>query len=409
MELVIISDDLIGAAVAGAQVPDLCRRQLHLTSLDRLTREWADCEGLAVTTETRAATPPEAALAMERAADLIRPLSPNLIYKKIDSCLRGQVGLELAALVTHLERDGALVAPTCPAFSLVRASSLPCEGGRHCPKGYRASEEGGQGPLLIPVYEGNEGLRAAVLARGHDLPTATLRLALVRRGAGAVAAEVYRILGAQSVPTLIVAEAETDSDLGILARAGLYFKERLVLSGAAAYAAALNQMVPDGVSLEAPEVYPARPIFFFGEQTIQGGSTQIDFLVKSGLAQAAALEADDLLSGPGWPVPPSGLLDQDLALILPRTGTGRADVAALARAFAFFAASLVAEAGPGTVFLSGAEVAPAMLRALKPRRLRLLAEMLPGIIHLDTGDYSILLQTGGFADETLLAHIYGCL
>ena len=408
MELIIISDDLTGAAIAGAQVPDLCRRQLHLTSLERLTREWADCEGLAVTTETRAAAPPEAVRAMERAAELIRPLSPNLIYKKIDSCLRGQVGLELAALVTHLGREGALVAPTCPAFSLVRASNLPCEGGRHCPKGYRVSEEG-RGPLLIPVYEGEEGPRAAVLARGHDLPTATLSLPLVRRGAGAAAAEVARILEARSAPTLIVAEAETDSDLGILARAGLYFKQRLVLSGAAAYASALNQMVPDGVSLEAPEVYPARPIFFFGERSIHGGSAQIDFLVRSGLARSAALDTDDLLSGPGWPAQPPGPLDQDLALILPRDETGRAETTALVRAFALFAARLIAEAGPGTVFLSGAEVAPAMLRALKPRRLRLLAEMLPGIVHLDTGDYSILLQTGGFADETLLAHIYGCL
>lgn len=405
MELIIIADDLTGAASAGAQASDLCRRQLHLTTLERMGANWPACEGLAVTTETRRSGPLEAAVVLEEAAEIMLALEPNLIYKKIDSCLQGQVGLELAVLVRSLAREGAFVAPTCPAFGLVRSGGPPCEGGRHCPDGYKIHEK--IAGFSLPMYEGG-GRRAQAIARGHDLPTATLRLTLVRRGAGAVAAEVERILENQAAPTLIVAEAETDSDLGILAQAALYFKQRLVLSGAAAFASALNRIAPDGVCLEAPEIFPARPIIFFGERLPRGGSEQIDFLVECGLADSAVLDLDTLMSCPGWPGLPELPPDRDLAVLMPLPPE-KAEGENRLRAFALLAARLIEAARPGTVFLSGAELAPAVLKELKPDYFRVLTEILPGIVHLDTGNYSILLQTGGFADKTLLAHIYGCL
>ncbi len=112
----IIADDLTGAADTGiqfcrAEAPTYLLAQDHLRSFPFP----AAPHSLALFTNTRNVPPDQAAEALGPAAAAIKDLRPSRIYKKIDSCLRGNIGAELDALAETLEFDASFVAPALPA------------------------------------------------------------------------------------------------------------------------------------------------------------------------------------------------------------------------------------------------------------------------------------------------------
>ena len=72
-------------------------------------------EIVAYTTETRNAAPAEAATRVARAIAQGRARGGRLLYKKIDSTLRGPVAAELAAMLRLLPGTRVLFAPANPA------------------------------------------------------------------------------------------------------------------------------------------------------------------------------------------------------------------------------------------------------------------------------------------------------
>src|SRR3954465_6392592 len=92
-----LADDLSGALDAAAAFHQAGRQVTITLSLEG----WPSCgenEIVAYTTETRNAAPATAAAAVERAIARGRRDGGRLVYKKIDSTLRGPVAAELAAL-----------------------------------------------------------------------------------------------------------------------------------------------------------------------------------------------------------------------------------------------------------------------------------------------------------------------
>lgn len=74
---------------------------------------------LAVSTSSRHLAPGAARTAVEAAARRLRAWSPRLVYKKIDSTLRGPVPDEVAAAMEAFERRTAVVCPAFPAAGRV--------------------------------------------------------------------------------------------------------------------------------------------------------------------------------------------------------------------------------------------------------------------------------------------------
>ncbi|MBI1358189.1 MAG: hypothetical protein GC160_27970 [Acidobacteria bacterium] len=106
----LLADDLSGAcdsAVAFAKAGFQARFELDAGGAG------ADAELLALSTESRELAPDEAARAVGDACTRLRDAGVALVFKKIDSVLRGPVEAEIAAAVEAGGFEGAVV---CPAF-----------------------------------------------------------------------------------------------------------------------------------------------------------------------------------------------------------------------------------------------------------------------------------------------------
>jgi len=117
LEAVVIADDLTGAADTGVQFA-AGGSPVYLLPVETLSlaRPWlAMATGLSVHTASRELSAQEAGERVRSAARALPDPYPRWIYKKIDSCLRGNLGAETDALLDTLGLDAALVAPALPA------------------------------------------------------------------------------------------------------------------------------------------------------------------------------------------------------------------------------------------------------------------------------------------------------
>ena len=109
VEIAVIADDLTGAADTGIQF----RPVYADTVLMADTALAADCrmprpDVLAVHTATRAASPEDARRRIGETAKRLRQLEPRRVYKKVDSCLRGNLGAETEALLDLVVQSPAV-------------------------------------------------------------------------------------------------------------------------------------------------------------------------------------------------------------------------------------------------------------------------------------------------------------
>ncbi|HEX2528189.1 MAG TPA: 4-hydroxythreonine-4-phosphate dehydrogenase PdxA [Geminicoccus sp.] len=370
--MLILADDLTGAADCGA----VCRHHglSAFVAIDPMASAEADV--LSLDADTRSLDARDAADRTRRLVELTAATPARLFFKKVDSTLRGHLGVELAATLQARRKitDRRTLAVLAPAFPAADRVTL---GGRQFVKGVPLEEteiwrREGSGPdaaiarLLEPA-----GLRHA------HLPLADLR-------SGTLAA---RLAGLNDVPDVLVCDAETDADLAALARAALALGDDIVWSGSAGLAGHLI----DAAGLR-PGPAPATPILEPGPLLFVVGSMST---VSREQAATLAAEADLSL----LPVPVSALLGDHAVLarsewpvrlhqaiaacrdvvLLPRADVPDDPHHALALRHAL--AALVAPISQhlGGLFVTGGETARAVLSALQVRGLYLHRELEPGI------------------------------
>jgi uncharacterized protein YgbK (DUF1537 family) len=106
-KLGIVADDLTGAMDSSG-----CFASMGLDTIVILDPSFhADANVLAITTDSRAESPEVASKRVKRA---IKSMGGRVIYKKIDSTLRGNIGIELEAAIEELGSEKAIVAPAFP-------------------------------------------------------------------------------------------------------------------------------------------------------------------------------------------------------------------------------------------------------------------------------------------------------
>lgn len=222
--LAIVADDLTGAADTSACFADAGWR----TVIPFTTIAPGDVDVLALSTESRDLAEVEAAEAVYRAIlTMAASAPPRWLYKKVDSALRGHPCEELLAAMNALGTRRALVAPALPA------EGRTTRGGRQFINGLplQASAFGGQSAptSLLDIF-----------ANDRDLPVIHLPLGLVRQHPNAVC-EWLRA----DEDGILVADAETDADLDVLAWAAANSGLQ-VLCGAAGFARRLALALPQG-------------------------------------------------------------------------------------------------------------------------------------------------------------------
>ncbi len=214
----IIADDVTGAADTAAA----------LARPGAPVRVWLGPRPLgpvdsavAVTTDSRHRAADQAAEVTRESAAALRDAGATLLYKKIDSNLRGNVAVELAAAMSVV-RGPVLLAPAFPQRGRTTVGGIQCING--VPVAETEMRRDPQAPVVCShVAE----LLAAAVARVELCP-----LEVVRASPEAIRARLCD--GA-----VLVCDAETDADLEAAAQAALGHPEVRLIAGCAGLAAAL--------------------------------------------------------------------------------------------------------------------------------------------------------------------------
>jgi uncharacterized protein YgbK (DUF1537 family) len=367
----ITADDLTGAADTAAA---LARPGAPVSvSLD-LTPKLAEVHTVfAVTTETRSSNADTAHRLVAESAKLLKEAGAELIYKKVDSNLRGNVGPELAA-VCEVVGGGVVLAPAFPARGRTVIDGLALVHGTPV-----AETEMARDPQA-PVRESN--LLAWLRAQRPDLTVAHCPLSVVRGGGEAVR---HRIPGAG----VLVVDAETEADLDAVAGAALSLSPPPALAGSAGLAAAVARQMWGR---------PARPVWPAGSAgpvlaVLASGSELLRFQVEQAAVRlgvrAIPLPCERLSRAEG-PAPELEEVIQQAGAELAAGrdaivhATGRLPAAErpvelVVEHLAHVAFALVGRARPAALLVGGGATAGAVLGALDARGIEVDDEPLPGI------------------------------
>jgi uncharacterized protein YgbK (DUF1537 family) len=353
MSLTIVADDLTGACDTGSLFAGRGPVALSL---------WPAAPSPAavtvVDTESRGVLAEEAAARITR----VPALAPATRYfKKIDSTLRGHVGLEVDALMRAVGVASALVCPAFPARGRVVIERLLLIDGTPL-----AETPAARDPACPALASSSvvDLLRARI-----DRPLAWIPLDQVRAGVGSLAARIGRLAG-----TVIVADAESDADLAALVDGALASGVALLLSGAAGLGRALALRL----SLLAGEV-ELRPE---GRWLLVAGSRHPATRAQVAAARAAGLS---VVSAPDEPAPDRG---------------------AVARRLATEARDRLAREGFDGIAVTGGETALALCQALGAEGIELIGPPRPGLAlgRLRSARHPglpLLTKAGGFGEPDL--------
>ena len=217
LECLLIADDLTGACDAAVHFA----RRGYRTNVD-LDSESEEVGVLAISAESRHLGAAEVRQIMDGLARRLPVARARILFKKIDSTLRGNVGAEIAAALTAFGCGAAVITPAFPAM------------GRTVEAGY----------LRVAAAE------AIDLAACLGLESC----AHVQPSAVSAALEA----GAR----FISVDAACDRDLDTIASAGLGSKRRILWAGSAGLASALARTLPWGRSPTCPAPRPASSVLF---------------------------------------------------------------------------------------------------------------------------------------------------
>lgn len=174
---------------------------------------------------------------------LARDLGAATLYKKIDSLLRGPLGAEVAALVYERRPAFTIVAPAFPAQGRITLAGVQYA------RGHRVDRHTTADPFTPAATADVRALLAtAGIVAGH------LPLATVRAGADAIR---VALLAARSDGRAVVGDAEEQSDLDLLAAAGVTLAGDVLWCGSAGLAHALSATLP---SRPRPALPPAERV-----------------------------------------------------------------------------------------------------------------------------------------------------
>jgi len=375
------ADDLTGACDAGAQFA--ARGLATIVLLAGAPWPTQPAAVTVVDTESRGLDP-EAARQRAREAGALLARRAGLLYKKVDSTLRGAVAAEIAGMLGGVDLTRVLLAPAFPAQGRTVVDGIVSVHGRPASETAVARE-----PAFPPT--GSSAL--ALLGASGPHPVVALPLALVRRGSDRVRESLERFDGA------FVADAETDVDLDTLASAAR--PVATLFAGSAGLAAALaSGLGGDARAVKLvegeDEAAPGRLGAVRGER--RPGSS---LLVVAGSAHPATRAQVARFRDRGGSV-----LEPADADDFEKPGRRAETVERLAAA----ARASVERHRPGMLLLAGGETAVAVVRALEASGLRLDGEVEPGVAggRLLDGPFAglpLVTKAGGFGDPDTLVRL----
>ena len=383
MLIAVIADDLTGAADTGVQFVHAGYRTAVFFRATKVLED--DLDAVSFDTDSRAMP---AGFAAKRVVDAARVASgARIVYKKLDSTLRGNVAAELAAALGGARRDRVIVAPAFPAAGrttvggIQRVHGVPVDETEMANDPHTPVREAHVPSLLADAFS-SVGLLSVEDLAEPDLVSSAL--------------EDY---------DCVVADAERDADLEALVRA-VPDPAGLLWAGSAGLALALGSVYP-GPCAETAGVQrvPVRSVLAVvgslsgvareqvrrlvvehGEVDVPVGGEQADAVQKAVGAARGALAGGTcaVVRSPEERVASSESVLGDLAEV----------------------AALLSEEGlfEGLV-LTGGATAVGVARRLGASGIRLEGEVETGVpmgVLVGPSPYSVVTKAGGFGGQDTL-------
>jgi uncharacterized protein YgbK (DUF1537 family) len=402
-KILILADDLSGAA----DCANACMSSglSALVSFNEVEHHF-ETEVLSIDCDTRHLSPTEAAARITRVmqSSHLRP-SDRILFKKIDSTLRGNIASELQTLLAERRASSpnrvvAIIAPAFPA------------GGRTTVDGHQLVHGIPLEKTEIWLHNDLPGVAHLPSMLGHaGLSTALLSLSIVRSHFANLLSSMLELAAAADV---IVCDAETDDDLSAIAHASVALGGDTVWVGSAG----LAYQLPHAAGLP-PSTTSMQPEFISGPTLLVVGSmSSVSHLQARVLEDAIPVTSiriptDVLLegrSGSAWNVLAGRVHEslksgKDTLIVLDPNGTvgpdGRRCLTASLRLLLAPHASLV-----GSLFATGGETARAILEGWGISSLHMLGELEPGLPfsfgRIHDRPLPILTKAGTFGNQDTL-------
>jgi len=387
-QIVIIADDLTGAADTGVQFCPF-NDSTVLMSYFQLPRAEALTSGQTVAfyTNSRALEMMTARKRLQSVAKRLAELKPLWIYKKMDSCLRGNPGAEAEALMDVLAYDVSFIAPAFPEMGRTTVNGI------HLVHGIPVGRTEISRDPVTPVTESN---LCTVIQSQSRYPVGHIALNFLEGEEVALRDEIERQI--RSGHRHIVFDTTCREHLD--RTAGLIFSSshKILPVGSAGLAAGLSGLMSPGPILKSHnrrsfkdgnhllvcgtnseitrrqiktlvEVYPyeeialdpgmltdehRRDVFLDSTSLVRSKLSANHIVVTIDVSQQSRVSARQLKQSP--------------AALSMTKGLGR------------FLAAVMAETRPGLLFLTGGDTADAVMTAAGAEGIRILGEVTTGVV-----------------------------
>ncbi|MFQ3619303.1 MAG: four-carbon acid sugar kinase family protein [Spirochaetales bacterium] len=294
MSIFVITDDLTGANDTAVQFAKQGLRTLVYleTPKDSLSVEPAPVQ--VFNTDSRALPAEEA---KQRIRNMLRMLplsSTDLLYKKIDSTLRGNIGVEVTEALKYSNRELAFVAPAYPKYRRTTQEGVHYVNGTPV-----ADTEAARDPRC-PVLSSHI---SDLFRFPGSLPVQGIPLRVLRLGSPALKNQIETLK--KEGKRIFIFDAETEDDLSILANTGLIKEFSILWVGSAGLAEALSTVYlaketftpfrPS--SLTSPTSNPKPVLVLLGSMS-EVATKQAEAFLSVSQAQSFILLPEQLASNP---------------------------------------------------------------------------------------------------------------
>lgn len=388
IKVAIIADDLTGAMDAAAP---FARRKLNvhvvINSENLDTDRISGADILSINTNSRHLTAEKSSAVIDRVVSQVSQLNPDvLLFKKIDSTLRGNVVEESLAAYRAAQMPSTIF---CPA--------LPAQG---------RSFENGQvyidGVLLKETAIGKDE-RAAADVRAVDVLFSQTSIhenvfSLSREDYSELVTGAFHIVG-----------AKTESDLNEIVTRGLALDKKTMFIGAAGLTEALAQnLFGNALESQCPEILQKQAVFAVGSRTPEVARQLKQLLSDHPEARyVPVIDAQPVNS-----LVPGHSSDNTKALVLHATQSSQSqalDPDKVATAMAFSCEQALIKNNVDLLVATGGDTAMAILDRYSISVIRVEGEVLPGIVYsrVETPEISCWLVTkaGGFGPPSLFTDL----
>ncbi len=232
----IIADDLTDAEEAALQFHLKGANCQILLNFDSSPQNVKNTQVWAVSTATRNKSPEFAAEEIKKATELFTSnLNLDFFFKKIDSALTGNIGVESLSMLETLGWDAAIIVPACPSENKITVGGYQLVNGQPIERTECAREN------LNPLFESHvPTMIKKQLGSNSENLVATLNLQTIMKGAGPIFKEISTLVNEGK--KLIIADAVSNTDIEQIVLAIKKYNLKILPVGTASMAKILGNV-----------------------------------------------------------------------------------------------------------------------------------------------------------------------